>query len=79
MDGGGEDVEVDNVSKTTSGQFYITCPVGIGLGCISKWLGWILTIAPQSGATVGIHPNRFKVLNVHPNRIPTKIILRHVV
>ena len=41
MDGGGEDVEVDNVSKTTSGQFYITCPVGIGLGCISKWLGWI--------------------------------------
>ena len=22
-------------------QFYITCPVGIGLGCISKWLGWI--------------------------------------
>ena len=23
------------------GQFYITCPVGIGLGCISKWLGWI--------------------------------------
>ena len=27
-------------------QFYITCPVGIGLGCISKWLGWIPTVAP---------------------------------
>ena len=22
----------------------ITCPVGIGLGCISKWLGWIPTV-----------------------------------
>ena len=51
MDGGGEDVEVDNVSKTTSGQFYITCPVGIGLGCISKWLGWISTVAPLRDST----------------------------
>ena len=30
--------------KKPAGQFYITCPVGIGLGCISKWLGWIPTV-----------------------------------
>ena len=30
--------------KMPAGQFYITCPVGIGLGCISKWLGWIPTV-----------------------------------
>ena len=32
-------------------QFYITCPVGIGLGCISKWLGWIPTVAPLRAST----------------------------
>ena len=32
-------------------QFYITCPVGIGLGCISKWLGWIPTVAPLRVST----------------------------
>ena len=33
----------DNDSKCKIWQLYITCPVGIGLGCISKWLGWIPT------------------------------------
>ena len=33
------------------GQFYITCPVGIGLGCISKWLGWIPPVAPLRVST----------------------------
>lgn len=32
-------------------MFYITCPVGIGLGCISKWLGWIPTVAPLRDCT----------------------------
>ena len=32
-------------------QFYISCPVGIGLGCISKWLGWIPTVAPLCAST----------------------------
>ena len=29
----------------------ITCPVGIGLGCISKWLGWIPTVTPLRAST----------------------------
>ena len=32
-------------------QFYITCPVGIWLGCISKWLGWIPTVAQLRDST----------------------------
>ena len=28
-------------------QFYSTCPVGIGLGWSSKWLGWIPTAIPN--------------------------------
>ena len=37
-------------------QFYITCPVGIGLGCISKWLGWIPTVAPLRASTSPLPP-----------------------
>ena len=40
-----------NLKKRTYWQFYITCPVGIGLGCISKWLGWIPTVAPLRAST----------------------------
>ena len=38
-------------NSSQDGQFYITCPVGIGLGCISKWLGWISTVAPLRDST----------------------------
>ena len=38
-------------NSSQDGQFYITCPVGIGLGCISKWLGWIPTVAPLHDCT----------------------------
>ena len=63
---------------TWSGQFYITCPVGIGLGCISKWLGWIPTVAPLRASTSPPPPlayvQHIKLSVKLPNRWSNSII-----